>query len=597
MTPEDRLRAAILVYEAFPTFESFAIAGMQVLGYQLSDIQADIADYMENGPSSRLVMAQRGEAKSTLAALYAVWRLTRNPAFRILIVSESGKIAGDMATLVIKLILQWDILEYLRPDRSEGDRTAVGSFDVHWSLKGIEKSASVAFEGIFGTLTGRRADTLIADDIETLRNAFSPTNRNKIAELAKEFSAICTGRDILVLGTPHTRQSIYNTLPSRGFGVRIWPGRVPSSEQMERYGEYVAPVIKALATDPAKVTGHGVAGDLGAPTDPLLRNEENLQEQELAYGPEGFQLQYMLDATMSDAIRQQLKITDVVFANFTHENVPEKIVWHTSPENRWDIPEGFTVLAKVLYTATVPPGTKWVPIPTENRVMVIDPAGGGVDEMAWAIGGHLGPYIHLFHVGGLHGGLNEANTKHLFDLVRQWGIKAIKVESNMGHGLFEQNLRAALAEHNRTSTDSKRLPDVSVYGEYAKGQKERRIIDGMVSTLQRHHFIVHQSAVESDRYYCAKHAGDKAPDYSFFKQLDTITYDRGSLKRDDRIDAVSALFRHFQGVLIKDADAEAEARAKADFKAFVDNPLGLPQAPTRVRVTGTRALINRRRAR
>lgn len=588
MTPEERLHAAILVYEAFPEFVDFAYAGMQVLGFGLSDIQADIADYMENGPNSRVVMAQRGEAKSTLAALYAVWRLTRNPAFRILVVSESGKIAKDMATLVTKLIMQWDILEYLRPDRSEGDRTATESFDVHWSLKGIEKSASVACEGIFGTLTGRRADTLIADDIETLRNAFSPANRNKISELAKEFSAICTGRDILCLGTPHTRQSIYNALPARGYDVRIWPGRVPSDEQMERYGTFLAPIVRAMAQDPSLRTGYGVAGDLGAPVDPLLRPEDNLVEQELAYGPEGFQLQYMLDATMADAMRQQLKVTDLVFATFDHEMVPEKILYHASPENRWAIPEDFPIQNKVLYTGHVPVGTKWVPIPVENRIMIMDPAGGGTDEMAWAIGGHLGPYIHLFHVGGLNGGLSEENTKHILALVKKWKIKAIKVESNMGHGLFEQNLRAALKADDPNT-------DVVVYGEYAKDQKERRIIDSMVSTLQRHHFIVHQTAVESDRFYCRKHAADKANDYSLFTQIDLVTYDRGSLKRDDRADAVSGLVRHFQGVLTKDADKEAEARSKAEFREFVNNPLGHPIQPTRAKVVGTRALLSRRR--
>lgn len=591
MTPEERLKSAILVYEAFPNFVDFALAGMHVLGYSLSDIQADIADYMENGPNSRVVMAQRGEAKSTLAALYAVWRLTRNPAYRILIVSESGKIAQDMATLVIKLIMQWDILEYLRPDRSEGDRTAVGSFDVHWSLKGIEKSASVAFEGIFGTLTGRRADTLIADDIETLRNAFSPANRNKIAELSKEFRAICTGKDILVLGTPHTRQSIYNTLPGRGYGVRIWPGRVPSQEQMDRYGAHLAPVIAGMMSDPANCTGFGVAGNLGTATDPLLRSEEDLVSQELDYGPEGFQLQFMLDATLADALRQQLSVTDIIFANFDHEQVPEKIIWHASPENRWNPPDGFPIDGKVFYSGHVPVGTKWVPIPVANRVMVLDPAGGGTDEMAWAIGGHLGPYIHLFHVGGLRGGLTKENTTHLLELVRQWKIKAIKVESNMGHGLFEQNLRAALAEDKVKDEFS----DVVVYGEYATVQKERRIIDSMVSTMQRHYFIVHQSAVASDALYCKKHPADKARDFSLFTQINDITYDRGSLKRDDRADAVSGLFRHFQGVLTKDADAEAEARAMAEAREFIANPLGHPLRPTSKPVRGTRALLNRRR--
>ncbi|WP_337130215.1 hypothetical protein, partial [Staphylococcus aureus] len=90
--------------------------------------------------------------------------------------------------------------------------------------------------GIFGQLQGNHVSLLIADDVETTSNGSSPANRNRIHTLTKEFAAIANdGAEILYLGTPQTQDSIYNSLPQRGFDVRIWPGRYPTPEEEERY--------------------------------------------------------------------------------------------------------------------------------------------------------------------------------------------------------------------------------------------------------------------------------------------------------------------------------------------------------------------------
>jgi len=138
MDIRQRFAHVAILAEQYEDFVDFAIDGMAFLGFDTTEMQADIAAYMQCGPRLRMVMAQRGEAKSTLAALYAVWRIIQRPSTRVLIVSAGEMQASEVATLVVRLIQTWDILECLRPDRQAGDRTSVEAFDVHFALKGLD---------------------------------------------------------------------------------------------------------------------------------------------------------------------------------------------------------------------------------------------------------------------------------------------------------------------------------------------------------------------------------------------------------------------------------------------------------------------------
>lgn len=150
--------------EHYENFVDFAQDGMAYLGFSCTWMQADIAEFMQHGPRLRMVMAQRGEAKTTLAALYAIWRIMHRPSTRVLIISAGEQNSSDTATLIVRLIMTWDILECLRPDRTAGDRTSTEAFDVHYSLKGLDRSPSISCAGITSNLPGRRADLLIPDD-------------------------------------------------------------------------------------------------------------------------------------------------------------------------------------------------------------------------------------------------------------------------------------------------------------------------------------------------------------------------------------------------------------------------------------------------
>lgn len=86
--------------------------------------------------------------------------MIHNPKFRILIVLAGGSQASDISTLIIRIIMNMDELECLRPDLRNGDRSSVEHFDVHYTLKGVDKSPSVKCLGITANLQGNRADLI-----------------------------------------------------------------------------------------------------------------------------------------------------------------------------------------------------------------------------------------------------------------------------------------------------------------------------------------------------------------------------------------------------------------------------------------------------
>lgn len=202
-----------LVQAHYSQFVPFLEDVMLELGFSTSEIQRDIAGYIAYGPASIMVQAQRSQAKTTIAAAYAVWFLLHDLTGRVLIISAGGTQAEEISTLIVRIVMNMDVLECMRPDKMAGDRTSVLGFELHHSLKGMDKSPSVACVGIDSNLQGKRADLLIPDDIESSKNSATATQRAKLMHLTKDFTSIVVDKNgnpgrIVWLGTPQTMDSI-----------------------------------------------------------------------------------------------------------------------------------------------------------------------------------------------------------------------------------------------------------------------------------------------------------------------------------------------------------------------------------------------------
>ena len=191
------------------------------------------------------------------------------------------------------------ILQHLQP--RDNQRHSKVSFDVLGAR--ASHAPSVKSMGVTGQLTGSRADLIIADDVESANNSQTQLMRDRLSETVKEFDAIIkpeVGR-IIFLGTPQTEMSLYNSLEERGFKTRVWPALYPTKTQTIGYGDKLAKIIAEEKTDLE-----------GKPTDPQRFNEIDLMERLSSYGRSGFNLQFMLDTTLSDANRYPLKLNDLI---------------------------------------------------------------------------------------------------------------------------------------------------------------------------------------------------------------------------------------------------------------------------------------------
>lgn len=556
-----------LLQTEYADFSDFLYDGMALLGFTPTEIHYEIGQWLQFGPQYLMVQAQRGQAKTTVTALFAVWNLIHNPKTRILIVSAGGALASQISNWCIRIIGSMSVLDCLQPDPSAGDRTSVEAFDIHHSLRGDDKSPSIACFGITASMSGFRADLLIADDIETPKNSETAHQRERLVELTKEFSSINSNGRIVYLGTPQSRDSVYNGLPARGFAIRIWPGRIPSAELLAFYGEMLAPsILKRIADDPTCQTGYGLDGKQGAPTDPALLDDAALCKKELDQGPSYFQLQHMLCTALNDAQRFPLKLKSCIFMNLTADSAPLSIHWGPRPDLAVDIPVEHPMFKNLRGNAFYPASCSGEMGTYTVKMMYIDPAGGGAnaDETGYVVLGLLAGNVFVLDAGGVPGGYDPADTTALADIAKSWKVQYCKIEKNLGHGAFKAVFDPIL---------KKVYPECGSEEDYASGMKEKRICDTLEPVTARHSLIINAAIIDAE-VKGLKRYGVKAVIYSLFHQIANMQPVRNALMHDDRVDGLAGGVRNILMGVALDQEEERKAAEEAAHAEWMRNPLG-----------------------
>jgi hypothetical protein len=497
-------------------------------------IQLDVAEYMQHGPKRRIIQGYRGVGKSWMAAAYVLWRLRLDPQQKIMVNSASGAEAKNFTTFCLQLIRDMPVLHCLEPRREE-QRSAVNAFDVSPSKP--DKSPSVKSVGIFGQITGSRADLIIPDDIETPTTSWSVGMREKLLAAVGEYNAILKpGGEVMYLGTPQTEESIYNKLLTKGFSTRIWPARYP--EKPEKYGDNLAPVVLRDCLDLK-----------GKPVDPGRFSDMDLLEREVSYGRSAFALQFQLDTTLSDLERFPLRLSDLMVMEVS-DHAPEKLVWSSGAEYRLtDLPAvGFT--GDYYHRPAFIHGD-WLAF--QGCVMFIDPSGRGADETAYAIVAHLNGNLFLLEVGAYREGYTDVVLEGLAQAAKRHKVNLILLEDQFGQGMLESLLKPHLQVHHPCTVEPVR----------SNMQKERRIISALEPVLNQHRLVVNRSVVENDSRGRSEDAAEVKLGYQLFHQLTHITVDRNCLQHDDRLDALAGAIQYWNESLAIDEDrAIAERRAE-----------------------------------
>lgn len=516
-------------------------------------LQYDIARYLQHGPNKQCIEAFRGVGKSFVTAAYVLWLLYKDPQLKILVVSASKSRADAFTTFTIRLIQEMPLLAHLKPKPEQ--RNSRIEFDVGPAL--ADQSPSVKSVGITGQITGTRADIIIADDVEVLNNAATADMREKLQERIKEFSAVLkplpTAKTIY-LGTPQTEDSIYNKLPDT-FDIRIWPAQIPTKEEAEKYGESLAPYVRNLMLTLPE----------GSTTDPQRFSDLDLAARKAEYGRAGFALQFMLNTSLSDTDRYPLKIRDLLVMDVPKDRAPMKIEW--MPDIKKEIKElpNLAMAGDRFYTYAAHSDQF---ADYTGTVMSIDPSGRGKDETGYAVVKMLNGFLFVSRAGGLPGGYDMPTLQALALIAKEEKVNHIIIEANFGDGMYTSLFTPVISKIHPCMIEEVKH---SI-------QKERRIIDTIEPVLSRHKLVFDRSVIDTDYRTAQAYDGDNKFTKSLIYQMTRISYAKGSLKHDDRLDALSMAIGYWVENMKQDADRgiarEREDKFEEDLKHFMDHAIG-----------------------
>jgi hypothetical protein len=174
----------------------------------------------EKGQASRILLnIPPNHAKSmTITVDYVTWMLCQNPNFRILIVSQTQRLAADFL-YAIKQRLTHPMYEDLQAAYAAG--VGFNTKSASWQATRVtfgdelressEKDPNIEAVGIGGQIYGKRADMIIVDDAVTLSNASDFERQIKWLNQDVRSRLNPTGK-LIIIGTRVAALDLYREL-------------------------------------------------------------------------------------------------------------------------------------------------------------------------------------------------------------------------------------------------------------------------------------------------------------------------------------------------------------------------------------------------
>jgi len=544
-TPEARLEAS------FPLFLSLVWKSLDLPPPTRAQIA--IANYLQNGPKRLQIQAFRGLGKSWIAAAFVLWTLWNDRDKKILVISASKQRADDFTIFCQKCILEFDWLAHFRPV-DDDQRWSRVSFDVAGCRPA--QAPSVKSVGITGQITGSRADLIVFDDVEVPANSATDFMREKLLQLVTEGESVLTPKEdsrIVFLGTPQTTFTIYRTLRERNYKPFVWPARYP--KDLTGYDEVLAP---QLVRDIEK-KGHETVK--WTPTDTRF-SEINLLERETSMSRSNFMLQFMLDTSLSDALKFPLKLSDFSVLPLDMEKGPSDLVWGSDQDTLLNLP------------AVALPGDRWHRpkttsdfVPYGQTIVAVDPSGRGKDETVAVIMSQLNGFIFVRDIFANQDGYSDKTLCEILRRAKKYKATLCLIESNFGDGAVMELMKRHAAEM-KTPIDFEEMR--------ATTRKEDRIIDTLEPVLNQHRLVIDQRLIEWDYTSNPDLSPEERLPRMLMYQLTRMCREKGAVKHDDRVDALALGVKYFQDILAISAK-EALIQAKRDdwakmVRAFQEHP-------------------------
>ena len=523
--------------------------------------QYAIADYLQHGPKRLQIQAFRGVGKSWITGAFVLWTLFINPEKKIMIISASKERADNMSIFLQKLIIETPWLKHLQP-KGDDSRWSRISFDVSCSP---HQAPSVKSVGITGQLTGSRADLMILDDIEVPGNSMTEFMREKLLQLCTEAESILTPKPdsrIMFLGTPQTTFTVYRKLAERSYKPFVWPARYP--RKVSQYEGLLAPQLVEDIDKGAKKW---------EVTDDRFDNDD-LVEREASMGRSNFMLQFMLDTSLSDAEKFPLKCADLIVTSVNPTTAPESIVWCSDPQN----------VIKDLPTVGLPGDYFYSPMQLQGEwdsyqetICSVDPSGRGTDETAAAFISQRNGFLYLHDMRAYRDGYSDQTLLDILKGCKKYGVSKLLIETNFGDGIVSELFRKHLQQTKQA---------IDIEEVRANVRKEDRIIDSLEPILNQHRLVIDRSVIEKD----FKSNPDAAPEerllYMLFYQMSRMCREKGAIRHDDRLDALSQGVKYYTDAMGISALEAIKDRKRTEWNAMLEEFFDDPQSSANHLVLG-----------
>jgi hypothetical protein len=525
--------------------------------------QLAMAKYLQHGGKRIQLQMFRGCGKSWVTAAFVLWTLFCDRDKKIMVVSASKQRADDFSIFCQRCILDFSWLNHLAP-KDDDQRWSRISFDVAGCRPA--QSPSVKSVGIGGQLTGSRADIIIADDIEVPNNSATDLMREKLLQLVTEFESVLTPKPdsrVVFLGTPQTTFTIYRTLRERGYAPMVWPARYPKT--LVGYEDVLA---QELQED---IDKHGLKDLIWRPTDTRF-SEINLLEREQSMSRSNFMLQFMLDTSLSDALKFPLKISDIIALPLDPQVGPSSLVWRADKSTMLDLP------------AVALPGDRWhgpaetgPSVPWGETIVAVDPSGRGKDETVATVISQLNGNLFVRDIYASQDGYSDRTLTDILRMAKKFSATKVLIESNFGDGLVMEVMKKHAIEMK-----------VGVEFEEVRSttRKEDRIIDTLEPVLQQHRLVIDSKLVTWDYQSNQTMAPEERLPRMLMYQLTRMCREKGAVKHDDRLDCLSLGVKYFQDVMAV-SQREAQIQEGRDqWNRMLQTFLEEPQVATDILVQG-----------
>jgi hypothetical protein len=550
------------LFDSFPLFLSLVWKSLDLP--RPTRAQLAIAGYLQDGPKRLQIQAFRGLGKSWIAAAFVLWVLWKDKDKKILVISASKQRADDFTIFCQKCILEFEWLSGMRPV-DDDQRWSRVSFDIAGCRPA--QSPSVKSVGITGQITGSRADLIVFDDVEVPANSATDLMREKLLQLVTEGESVLTPKGdsrIVFLGTPQTTFTVYRTLRERNYRPFVWPARYPKS--LVGYEDVLAP---QLVADIEK-QGHDKVR--WQPTDTRF-SEINLLEREQSMSRSNFMLQFMLDTSLSDALKFPLKLSDFSVMPLDPSKGPSDVVWGSDKETLLDLP------------AVALPGDRWHRpkstqefIPYGQTIVAVDPSGRGKDETVAVVLSQINGFIFIRDILATQDGYSDKTLRGILTMARRYSASMCLIESNFGDGAVMELMK----KHAQEMKVGMAFEEVR-----ATTRKEDRIIDTLEPVLNQHRLVIDEKLVTWD--YQSNH--DMAPEERLPRmlmyQLTRMCREKGAVKHDDRVDALALGVKYFQDILAISAKEHEINKSRDQWNNMVQGFLNAPTLATDLLVAGS----------